>query len=55
LKIQETRSSETSRDFERTTRGYVREYRILHDHRCENLKSHSLCIFSHAETWIVIK
>jgi hypothetical protein len=32
-------SSETSVDFERTTRRYIPEVSTLHNHRCENLKS----------------
>jgi hypothetical protein len=32
-----TRTSETSADFERTTRRYIPEERTLHDHRSENL------------------
>jgi hypothetical protein len=31
-------SSETSVDFQRATRPYIPEDRILHNHRCENLK-----------------
>jgi hypothetical protein len=33
-------SSETSVDFQRTTRSYIPEDSILHNHRCENLKSY---------------
>jgi hypothetical protein len=33
-------SSETSVDFQRTTRRYVAQDIILHNHRCENLKSY---------------
>jgi hypothetical protein len=33
-----TYSSETSVDFQRTTRRYFLEERTLHNHRCENLK-----------------
>jgi hypothetical protein len=40
LKIKATCSSETSVDFERTTRGYITEYNTLHNHRFENLKSY---------------
>jgi hypothetical protein len=32
-------SSETSVDFQRTKWRYILEYRTLHNHRCENLKS----------------
>jgi hypothetical protein len=41
-------ASETSVDFERITRRYIPEDRTLHNHRCENLKSHfrvfNICI-----------
>jgi hypothetical protein len=33
-------SSETSVDTQRTTRRYIPEDGTLHNHRCENLKSH---------------
>jgi hypothetical protein len=33
-------SSETSADFQRTTRCYIPEDSTLHNHRCENLKSY---------------
>jgi hypothetical protein len=32
--------TETSVDFQRTTRRYIPEVRTLHNHRCENLKSY---------------
>jgi hypothetical protein len=35
-------SSETSVDFQRITRPYVPEYRILYNHGCENLKSFTI-------------
>jgi hypothetical protein len=35
-----TFSSETSADFQRTTRRYIPEGRTLHNHRCENLRSY---------------
>jgi hypothetical protein len=35
-------SSETSVDFQRTTRRYTPEDRTLHDHRYENLRSYIL-------------
>jgi hypothetical protein len=38
LKIEETCSSETSVDFQRTTRRYIPEGITLHIHPCENLK-----------------
>jgi hypothetical protein len=34
-----TYSSEMSTDFQRTTRYYIVEDRILHNHSCQNLKS----------------
>jgi hypothetical protein len=34
-------SSETSVGFQRTTRRYIPEDRTHHNHRCENLKSHT--------------
>jgi hypothetical protein len=40
-------SSETSVDFQRTTRRYIPEDSSLHNHRCEYLKSYAfLSIFS---------
>jgi hypothetical protein len=36
---QATCSSETSVDFQRTTRRYIPDNRALHNHRCEKLKS----------------
>jgi hypothetical protein len=39
LKMEATCSSETMVDFHRTTRRYIPEYWLLHNHRCENLKS----------------
>jgi hypothetical protein len=38
-KAEATSSSETSVDFQRTTRCYIPDYRIVHDHRCKNLES----------------
>jgi hypothetical protein len=35
-----TYSSETSVDFQRTTRRYIPEDRTLQTHRCENLKTY---------------
>jgi hypothetical protein len=37
--MEATCSSETSVDYQRTTRHYNPEDRSLHNHRCENLKS----------------
>jgi hypothetical protein len=39
LKMEATCSSETSVNFQRTTRRYISEDSTLHNHRCENLKS----------------
>jgi hypothetical protein len=36
-------SSETSVDTQRTTRRYIPEDGTLHNHRCENLESYSVC------------
>jgi hypothetical protein len=41
LKMEGTCSSETSVDFQRTTKRYIPEARALHNHRCENLKSYN--------------
>jgi hypothetical protein len=38
LKTVVTCSSETSVDFQRTTRRYISEDSTIHNHRCENLK-----------------
>jgi hypothetical protein len=38
-------SSEMSVDFVRTTRRYITEDRVLHNHRCENLKFYIPRIF----------
>jgi hypothetical protein len=40
LKIEAICSSETSVDFQQTTRRYIPEDSTLHNHRCENLKSY---------------
>jgi hypothetical protein len=40
LRIEATGSSETSADFQQSTRRYILEDRTLHNHRCENLKSY---------------
>jgi hypothetical protein len=40
LKMEVTRSSETSVDFQRTTRRYIPQDGTLHSHRCEILKSY---------------
>jgi hypothetical protein len=38
--METTSSSETSVEFQRTTRRYIPEGSTLHKHRCENLKSY---------------
>jgi hypothetical protein len=40
VKMEATFSSETSVDIQRTTRRYIPEDRILHNHRCKNFKSY---------------
>jgi hypothetical protein len=35
-------SSETAVDFQRTTRRYIPEGRILHNYRCENIRSYKI-------------
>jgi hypothetical protein len=40
LQIEATCSSETSVNFQRTTRRYIPEGRTLYNHRCENLNSY---------------
>jgi hypothetical protein len=37
MKMEATRLSETSADFQRIARRYVSEDRSVHNHRCENL------------------
>jgi hypothetical protein len=46
LKMEATCSSETSVDFQRTTRHYIPEERT-HNHRCENLKSYIILKLPH--------
>jgi hypothetical protein len=50
LKMEAISSSETSADFQRTTRHYIPEDSTLHIHHCENLKSckriHGCCMCS---------
>jgi hypothetical protein len=41
LKLEAICSSETSVDFQRTTRRYIPKDRTLHNHRYENLKSYN--------------
>jgi hypothetical protein len=43
--MEEKCSSETSFEFQRATCLYILEDRVLHNHRCENLKSYN---------WIVV-
>jgi hypothetical protein len=40
LKMEAVYYSETSVDFQRTTRRYIPEDGTLHNHRCKNLKSY---------------
>jgi streptogramin lyase len=40
--MEATYSTETSVDFQRTTRCCIPEDRTLHNHRCENLRSYVL-------------
>jgi hypothetical protein len=42
LNMEATYSSETSADFQGSTRHNIPEDRTLHNHRCENLNSHKL-------------
>jgi hypothetical protein len=42
LKMEATCSSETSVDFQRTTRPYIPDNRTHHNHRCENLRSYKI-------------
>jgi hypothetical protein len=43
MKMEATCLSETSLDFQRTTRSYIPEDRTLHNHRCDNLTSYTHC------------
>jgi hypothetical protein len=43
--MEATHFSETSVDFQRTTRSYIPEDRTLHNHRYENLKSYNYYLF----------
>jgi hypothetical protein len=45
-------SSETSADFQRTTRRCIPEHSTLHKHRCENLKSY-IC-WKHVTRWSLL-
>jgi hypothetical protein len=40
MKMEAACSTETSLNFQQTTRRYIPEDRILHNHRCEHLKSY---------------
>jgi hypothetical protein len=51
LKIEETCSSETSVDFQRTKRRYIPEDRTLLNHRCGNLKSYRILIVGLKGIW----
>jgi hypothetical protein len=57
LKMEAICSSETSGDFQRTTRPYIPEDSALHNHRCENLRScvvHSH-IYIKFTTWVFFR
>jgi hypothetical protein len=56
LKMEAIYSSETSVDFQRTTRRYIPEDSTLHNHRSENLKSYIILInpFSLHKTNLVV-
>jgi hypothetical protein len=47
-----TCSTETSAEFQRTTRRYIPRDRALHNHRCENLKSYAK-YFTAPKIWIL--
>jgi hypothetical protein len=40
--MEATNFSETSVDFQWTTRRYIAEDRTLHNHRCENFKAYKI-------------
>jgi hypothetical protein len=44
VKLEAVCSSETSVDFQRTTRRYIPEDRTLHEHRCENRRSYTYAL-----------
>jgi hypothetical protein len=46
--------SETSADFQWTTRRYIPEDRGLHNQRCENLKSCIIMPFVLIKAWLVV-
>jgi hypothetical protein len=52
LKMEKICSSETSVDFQRTTRRCVPEYSILRNNRCDNLKSYIIKIVCEIEKWM---
>jgi hypothetical protein len=54
LKVKVTCSSETSVDFQRTTRRCILEDRSIHNHRCENLKCYLSAVVhkTYYLTWI---
>jgi hypothetical protein len=55
LKTEATRSSEMSADLERTSRRYIPEAKILHNHRCENLTPNKAPIRGRADEFGFIK
>jgi hypothetical protein len=47
-------SSETTVEFQRTTRRYIPEDSTLHNHRCENLKSNIYKFIAFTQIYVVI-
>jgi hypothetical protein len=48
-------SSETSIDFQKTTRLYVPEYNTLYNNRCQNLKSYNCIDYFEVLSAVVMK
>jgi hypothetical protein len=60
LKMEATCSSEMCVDYQQTTRRYVQEDRILHNHRCENVKSNEECylltyLLTYSWSWALLE
>jgi hypothetical protein len=53
LKMEATRFSETSVNFQRTTRCYIPEDRTLHIHHCENIKYSTILDLGTRWRWVV--
>jgi hypothetical protein len=55
VKMEATCSSETSVDFQRTTSRYIPDYKVLHNHRCENLKAYTGSYYDskHSVLWTI--